>query len=151
MKPTFAGSRNSSRLGPSVVILSSPGFHLKKRTFGTDIRKKRMPLTAEGILLATERYDKSDPVNLGAGFEIRISELTRMIAEIVGFNGEIVWDTDKPDGQPRRSLDTIRAERDFGFKAGTPLEAGLRRTIEWYLDNDGTPDNSNTHIREDER
>jgi GDP-L-fucose synthase len=74
-----------------------------------------------------------------------------MIAEIVGFNGEIVWDTDKPDGQPRRSLDTIRAERDFGFKAGTPLEAGLRRTIEWYLDNDGTPDNSNTHIREDER
>ena len=88
---------------------------------------------AEGILLAAEHYSKSDPVNLGAGFEISIRELAQVIASIVGFQGEIRWDPSKPDGQPRRLLDCTRAEREFGFRAKTPFEVGLRRTIEWYV------------------
>ena len=87
---------------------------------------------AEGILLAAERYDKSDPVNLGAGFEISIKELVDRIATLTGFAGHIVWDTTKPDGQPRRSLDTARAADAFGFIAQTSFDDGLRRTIEWY-------------------
>ena len=74
----------------------------------------------------------AEPVNLGSGQEITIAELTELIAELVGFNGEIVWDTSKPDGQPRRWLDTSRAEREFGFRAGTSLRDGLQRTIDWY-------------------
>ncbi len=89
---------------------------------------------AEGIVLATERYDKPDPVNLGSGVEISIADLTHLVAELVGFQGRIVWDTTQPDGQPRRSLDTSRAEREFGFKATTPFREGLRRTVEWYLE-----------------
>jgi GDP-L-fucose synthase len=89
---------------------------------------------AEGILLATEHYNKPDPVNLGSGMEIRIKELTELIAELVGFTGEIVWDSSKPDGQPRRALDTSRAEQEFGFKASTQFREGLRRTVSWYLD-----------------
>ena len=87
---------------------------------------------AEGILLATERFDKSDPVNLGAGMEISIKDLVELIARLVGFDGEIIWDVSKPDGQPRRRLDTSRAEQEFGFRAVTTFEEGLRRTIEWY-------------------
>lgn len=87
---------------------------------------------AHGIVLATESYDQSDPVNLGAGFEISIRDLTQLIAEGTGFKGEIVWDTSKPNGQPRRSLDTSRAERAFGFRAQTGFEDGLRQTIDWY-------------------
>ncbi len=87
---------------------------------------------AEGILLATERHDASDPVNLGSGMEISIRDLAQLIARLAEFEGEIVWDTTKPDGQPRRSLDTTKAERLFGFRARTPFEEGLRRTIEWY-------------------
>ena len=87
---------------------------------------------AEGILLAAERYNASDPVNLGSGMEISIKDLMEMIARLTGFEGEIVWDTSKPDGQPRRSLDTSKAERLFGFKARTSFEKGLRRTVEWY-------------------
>jgi GDP-L-fucose synthase len=90
---------------------------------------------AEGIILATERYNKPDPVNLGAGFEISIKDLVELIAKLTGFKGEIVWDTSKPDGQPRRCLDTTKAEREFGFKAKTSLEDGLKRTIEWYREN----------------
>jgi GDP-L-fucose synthase len=86
----------------------------------------------EGILLATECYTKSDPVNLGSGMEISIRDLVCLIAKFVGFKGEIRWDTSKPNGQPRRSLDVSRAEREFGFRACTPFEEGLRRTIEWY-------------------
>ena len=85
---------------------------------------------AEGIALAAERYDKPDPVNLGAGFEITIRDLATLIGGIVGFTGEIVWDTEKPDGQPRRCLDVSRAEREFGFRAKTGFEDGLRATIE---------------------
>jgi GDP-L-fucose synthase len=87
---------------------------------------------AEGILMATEHYNGSEPVNLGSGKEIRIKDLAEMIAMLTGFEGELVWDTSKPNGQPRRALDTSRAEKTFGFKAGMPFEEGLRRTIEWY-------------------
>lgn len=87
---------------------------------------------AEGIVLATERYDKPEPVNLGAGFEISIRDLVTLIAELTGFKGEIIWDTTKPDGQPRRCLDTARAEHEFGFRAKTTFEDGLRKTIDWY-------------------
>lgn len=87
---------------------------------------------AEGILLAAERYDKSDPVNLGSSFEISIKDLVELIARLTGFEGKIVWDTDKPNGQPRRKLDTSRAEREFGFRSQVSFEEGLRRTIEWY-------------------
>ena len=87
---------------------------------------------AEGIALAAERYDKPDPVNLGAGFEITIRDLATLIADLTGFTGEIVWDTTKPDGQPRRCLDVSRAEREFGFRAKTSFEDGLKATVEWY-------------------
>ena len=88
---------------------------------------------AEGILLAAELYDDSDPVNLGSGQEIAIRDLTELIARLVGFTGALEWDASKPDGQPRRRLDTTRAEKSFGFKARTPLEDGLRATIDWYV------------------
>jgi len=87
---------------------------------------------AEGILLAAERYNGGEPVNLGSGMEISIRDLAHWIARLTGFKGEIVWDFSKPNGQPRRSLDTTRAKVEFGFKAKVPLEEGLRRTIEWY-------------------
>jgi GDP-L-fucose synthase len=87
---------------------------------------------AEGILLATEKYNKPDPVNLGVGKEIKIKDLVQMIANLTEFKGKIIWDTSKPDGQPRRCLDTTKAEREFGFKAKTTFEEGLRKTIEWY-------------------
>ena len=87
---------------------------------------------AEGVLLATERYSGSEPVNLGSGHEISIKDLATLIARLTGFEGELVWDTSKPNGQPRRALDTSRAEQYFGFRAQTPFEEGLRRTIEWY-------------------
>ena len=88
---------------------------------------------AVGIVLATERYDQPDPVNLGSGMEISIHDLATTIAEMTGFEGRIIWDTDQPNGQPRRRLDVSRAERDFGFRAATSLEAGLRKTIDWYI------------------
>jgi GDP-L-fucose synthase len=87
---------------------------------------------AEGIVAAAARYTGAEPVNLGSSQEITIAELTALIAELVGFRGEIVWDRTKPDGQPRRWLDTSRAEQEFGFRAGTALRDGLERTIEWY-------------------
>ncbi len=87
---------------------------------------------AEAILLAAERYDGSDPVNIGAGFEISIRDLVELIVKLTGFSGNILWDKTKPDGQPRRCLDTSRAERAFGFKARTSFEEGLKKTIAWY-------------------
>jgi len=87
---------------------------------------------AEGIALAAERYDGSEPVNLGAGFEISIRDLAELIGRIAGFTGTISWDNTSPDGQPRRRLDISRAEKAFGFKATTLLEDGLRRTVEWF-------------------
>ena len=87
---------------------------------------------AEAICLATEHYDKPEPVNIGAGFEISIRELVGLIVELTGFKGRIVWDASKPDGQPRRMLDTSRAFREFGFRAATDFREGLKKTIEWY-------------------
>jgi GDP-L-fucose synthase len=88
---------------------------------------------AEGIILATERYDKPEPVNLGSGMEISIKDLAELICRLMDFKGEIRWDTTKPDGQPRRRLDTSKAEKEFGFKAKTNFEEGLKKTIEWYF------------------
>lgn len=87
---------------------------------------------AEGIILATERYDKSDPVNLGAGFEISIRDLANKIKELVGYKGKIVWDTTKPNGQPRRMLDTSKAKKEFGFEAKTNFAKGIHETLKWY-------------------
>lgn len=89
---------------------------------------------AEGIVLAAERYDGAEPVNLGSSFEISIRALLETIVRLTGYEGEIVWDTSKPDGQPRRKLDTSRARALFGFEAHTPFEEGLAKTIEWYLE-----------------
>ncbi|MDZ4169190.1 MAG: NAD-dependent epimerase/dehydratase family protein [Coriobacteriia bacterium] len=111
--------------GDSVVTLWGTGAVSREFLYAAD--------AAEGIVLATERYDDPDPVNLGAGFEIRISELAEKIVALTGFDGEIVWDTSQPDGQPRRSLDTRRAEEQFGFRATTGFDDGLARTVEWYL------------------
>ena len=88
---------------------------------------------AEGIRLATERFNGPEPVNLGAGFEITIKDLVELIAELMDFKGGIVWDATKPDGQPRRMLDVSRAEKLFGFKAKTKFRDGLKATIDWYL------------------
>jgi GDP-L-fucose synthase len=89
---------------------------------------------AEAILLAAERYDGSLPVNIGSNYEIRIKDLLELIAALTGFEGEIVWDTSKPNGQPRRKLDVSRAQELFGFESRTSFEDGLRETIEWYRD-----------------
>jgi len=92
---------------------------------------------AEGILLAAERYDGGDPVNLGTGREITIRDLVALIVELTGFTGEIHWDATKPDGQPRRALDTSRAHERFAFAAKTSFEEGMRRTIGWYTSQSG--------------
>lgn len=90
---------------------------------------------ARGIVLAAERYNSSEPVNLGAGMEISIRELAELISELTGYSGEIVWDTSKPNGQPRRALDTQKAKAYFGFEAEMPFKEGLRRTIAWFREN----------------
>ena len=87
---------------------------------------------ADGVWRAAAQYDESDPVNIGSGIEIKISELVKLIARLTRFDGEIRWQTDRPDGQPRRRLDVSRALQKFGFQAQTPFEEGLRRTIDWY-------------------
>ena len=87
---------------------------------------------AEGIVSAMERYAKPDPVNLGSSEELKVRDLVRAIKRLVGYQGEVVWDASKPDGQPRRKLDTSRAKAEFGFEASVPLSEGLKRTIEWY-------------------
>jgi len=88
---------------------------------------------AEAIVLAAERYDKPDPVNLGSAFEISIKDLVELIARLTGFKGKLIWDTSQPNGQPRRKLDTSRAQKEFGFVSHTSFESGLRETIQWYL------------------
>jgi GDP-L-fucose synthase len=90
---------------------------------------------AEALVLATEHYNKSDPVNLGAGFEIKIRDLAELIKKLTGFKGKIVWDKTKPDGQPRRMLDVSLARKEFGFSAKTSFEKGLENTINWYTQN----------------
>lgn len=87
---------------------------------------------AEGVILAAEKYEKPDPVNLGSGMEISIKDLVETIKKLIGYEGEIIWNSSKPDGQPRRMLNVERAKNEFGFIAGTTFENGLKQTIEWY-------------------
>jgi GDP-L-fucose synthase len=90
---------------------------------------------AKAIVLATDKYEKSDPVNIGAGFEISIKELANLIAKLMNYKGKIIWDKSKPNGQPRRMLDTKRARKEFDFIAETKFEVGLKKTIDWYNKN----------------
>ena len=90
---------------------------------------------ARGIVLAMQHYDGAEPINLGSGQEISIKDLAETIAELIGYQGRIAWDTSKPDGQPRRLFDVSKAEQEFGFRAATSFEAGLRQTVEWYREN----------------
>jgi GDP-L-fucose synthase len=113
--------------GEKQVVLWGDGSPTREFLYAQD--------AADGLLLAAERYNGPEPFNLGSGQEIQIKDLARLIAQISGFDGEIVWDTSKPNGQPRRSLDTSRAEQYFGFRARMPLEQGLRQTIDWYNQN----------------
>ena len=112
------------RAGQSEVVLWGSGKPTREFLFVRD--------AAQGILLATERYSDQAPVNLGAGFEISIADLATLIAKGTRYNGRLVWDAFRPDGQPRRCLDVSRAEKEFGFRATTPFEEGLRETIAWY-------------------
>jgi GDP-L-fucose synthase len=109
---------------PSEVVLWGDGSPTREFLYVEDC--------VEGFVLAAERYEGSEPVNLGTGVETSIRETAELVAEIVGFEGEIVWDTTMPNGQPRRRLDASRAERLFGFRAATPLREGLERTVAWY-------------------
>lgn len=90
---------------------------------------------AKGIILATEKYNKSEPVNIGAGFEISIHDLANKISDLVGYTGQIIWDKSKPNGQPRRMLDVSRAASEFGFTASTTFDVGLSKTVSWYINN----------------
>jgi len=94
---------------------------------------------ARAILMATKNYDKSEPINIGAGYETTIKNLAETVKKLVGFDGKIIWDITKPDGQPRRCLDTSKAERKFGFKAETSLEEGLKKTLDWYASYHNNP------------
>jgi GDP-L-fucose synthase len=110
---------------PPVVVVWGTGKATREFLYVEDC--------AEAIILATEKYNKPEPINIGAGFEISIKDLVDLIAKLTGFKGKIVWDNSKPDGQPRRMLDTSKAEKEFGFKARVSFEEGLKKTIEWYL------------------
>jgi GDP-L-fucose synthase len=110
--------------GEREVVLWGDGSPTREFLFVED--------AAEALYLAAEKYDGPDPVNLGTGVEISIRELAELVGEFTGFEGEIVWDTSKPNGQPRRQLDVSRAERLFGFRASTPFREGLERTVSWY-------------------
>jgi GDP-L-fucose synthase len=114
--------------GDEEVVLWGDGSPTREFLYAGD--------AAEGILMATEYYNRSEPVNLGSGQEISIKDLSEMIARLTDFQGKIVWDTSKPNGQPRRALDITKAEKYFGFRAQTPFEEGLRRTVEWYKEHD---------------
>ena len=122
----FVDARDS---GAAQVEVWGSGFHQ-----GVPVSREFLYVddAAEGIVLATERYDKPEPVNIGAGREIAINDLIELIRRLTGFEGRIVRDLARPDGQPRRFLDTARAKEEFGFVARTSFEEGLRRTIDWY-------------------
>ena len=116
---------DANKLGSKEIVVWGTGKPTREFIYVED--------AAEAIVLATEKYNKGEPVNIGSGFEISIKDLVNLIARLTGFKGQIAWDTSKPDGQPRRRLDISRAEREFGFRAKTKFEEGLRKTIEWYL------------------
>jgi len=132
---------NSSHVIPALIrkIAEAKDVHSSKvEVWGTGKASREFLYVAdaaEGICLATERYNLPDPVNLGAGFEITIRDLVEKIAKIMDFKGKIKWDTKKPDGQPRRMLDVTRADKLFDFRARTDFDEGLRKTIDWYLSN----------------
>ncbi|MBC8332137.1 MAG: GDP-L-fucose synthase [Anaerolineae bacterium] len=113
--------------GDAEVVLWGDGSPTREFFYAGD--------AARGIVMAAERYNSSEPVNLGAGMEISIKDLAEMIARLTGFEGKVVWDTSKPNGQPRRGLDTSRAKDYFGFEAQMSFEEGLKRTIEWFKEN----------------
>ena len=115
----------AKREGKDEVVLWGDGSATREFLYATD--------GAQGILLALENYDQPEPVNLGSGQEISILNLANMIAGITGYRGRIVWDVSKPNGQPRRCLDTALAKEAFGFQAQMPLETGLQKTLDWYL------------------
>ena len=117
---------NMSSLQPPTITVWGTGNPTREFLYVED--------AAEGILLAAERYNKSEPVNLGAGFEISTKNLVELVVKLTNFKGKIIWDASKPDGQSRRKLDTSRAEKEFGFKAKINLEEGLKRTIQWYVE-----------------
>jgi GDP-L-fucose synthase len=117
----------AAEAGLSEIVVWGTGSATREFLFVED--------AARGILAAAERLEGSEPVNLGAGFEISIKALAEKIAALTGFRGRLVWDSSKPDGQPRRSLDVSRAERFLDWRATTPLDEGLRRTVAWYLSN----------------
>jgi GDP-L-fucose synthase len=124
-EPCLAGRQATAKSQEPTITVWGTGRPTREFLYVED--------AAEGIILATEKYDKSEPVNLGAGFEISIKQLVALIARLTGFKGKIIWDKSKPDGQPGRCLDTKRAEKEFGFKAKTKFEEGLRKTIAWYV------------------
>lgn len=117
---------DSKKGGDKFVIIWGTGKPTREFLYVED--------AAEAIVLATEKYNKPDPVNVGSSFEISIGDLANLIKNLIGFSGKIVWDKTKPDGQPRRKLDTSKAEIEFGFKSKINFEEGLRRTILWYYD-----------------
>jgi GDP-L-fucose synthase len=129
---------NSSHVIPALIRKVLEAKEAKKpfiEAWGTGTASREFLFVrdaAEGIVIASDRYDKPDPVNLGSGFEISIRDLTYLICELCGYKGEVHWDPTKPDGQPRRCLDTTRARQEFGFVAGTSLRDGLVETIDWY-------------------
>ena len=118
--------------GDSQVVLWGDGSPTREFFYAGD--------AAMGITMAAERYNCSEPVNLGSGMEISIKDLAELIARLTDFSGEIVWDTTKPNGQPRRALDVTRAKASFGFEAKMPFEEGLLRTIAWYRAHQGRID-----------
>jgi GDP-L-fucose synthase len=118
---------DAKKAGKKEVVVWGDGSPTREFLYAED--------AAEGVVLATERYNKSEAVNLGSAFEISIKDLVELIARLTGFEGEILWDTNQPNGQPRRKLETTKAEREFGFKSRTTFEVGLRKTIQWYQEN----------------
>jgi len=118
---------NAKKMGDKSVTVWGTGNPTREFLYVQD--------AAEGIILATEKYDKPDPVNLGSGFEVKIYDLVYLIKELVGFDGEVIWDETKPDGQPKRMLDVDKAKNEFGFVAKTGFEGGLKSTITWFIDN----------------
>jgi len=121
-----AAPSKAEEAGAEEVVLWGDGTPTREFIYVED--------AAEGIVLASEKYNGSEPVNIGSGNEISIKDLAELIGRLAGFTGKFTWDTSKPNGQPRRGLDTRRAEAYFGFKAKTNFEEGLRRTIEWYCE-----------------
>jgi GDP-L-fucose synthase len=117
---------DASEAGQAEVVVWGDGSPTREFLYAAD--------AATGILLAAERYNRSEPVNLGSGQEIQIRALAEMIADKTGYEGKLVWDTSRPNGQPRRALDVSRAETAFGFRAEMPFEQGLERTVQWYCD-----------------